>query len=225
MKTSSAKANLYGNVYDYIIIKDKHGISRRKYKRICNTCKKEEWLGSYWIRKKTLNCKTCYIKIINDNKKTYGKNLYRQAKSAEDYLNQRLDKSGDCWIWVKGKDRGGYGQCHASKYAKKLGVTRAHQMAHVVWNGKIPKGKIVCHKCDNPSCCNPNHLYAGTWKSNVHDCLKRGRYRNGVNPKVDYNEILKYKGKKTCFQVSKKYNISFSRVCQIWRGEYSVNYR
>lgn len=145
------------------------------------------------------------------------KGKYRQAKSAEDYLNQRLDKSGVCWTWLAGVDKNGYGQCQSAKHAKELKVTRSHQLAFVVWNGKIPKGKIICHHCDNPTCCNPNHLYAGTWKNNVEDCIARGRYKNGAKKKFDHEKIVSLHGKYTCEKVAEQFNCSFSLVCQIWR--------
>lgn len=165
------------------------------------------------------------IKTSSAKVKTRIKGLYKQAISGEDYLNQRLDKTGNCWLWLKGKDRDGYGQCSDSKYARIYKVTRAHQLAYRVWKGEKPEKSIICHTCDNPSCCNPEHLYAGTWESNVRDCIERGRYRNGSKRKADYMEVLKVKGIMTSFEASKIFNISFSRVCQIWRGEYSVNFK
>ena len=145
------------------------------------------------------------------------KGRYKHAKSAMDYLEQRLDKSGDCWLWTGAVDKNGYGQCHAAKHAQELKVTRSHQLAYVVWVGPIPEEKIVCHHCDIPACCNPEHLYAGTWRSNVQDCLKRGRYRNGAKRKVDYNEVVNYHGKLPCKDVATIFNVSYSLICQIWR--------
>lgn len=163
------------------------------------------------------------MKTSSAKAKPRWKGCYRQAKTADEYLNARLDKSGDCWLWVKGKDKDGYGQCHDSKCAKEAKVTRAHQLAYTAWVGVIPKGKIVCHTCDTPACCNPAHLYAGTWQSNVDDCVNRGRYANGSKPrKCKYRDVMAYKDRgMSCFEVAKIFNISFSRVCQIWRGEFS----
>lgn len=147
---------------------------------------------------------------------------YRQANNAKDYLLQRLSIKSyeDCWEWTKGKDKDGYGQCHCAKSAIENKVTRAHQLAFVAWKGSIPEGKIICHTCDNPSCCNPLHLYAGTHKDNVKDCVERGRHNNGSKPTVNYEDILFWKGQLSSTRVASMYGISFSRVCQIWRGEY-----
>lgn len=104
---------------------------------------------------------------------------YRQAKTAEEYLNQRLNKTETCWLWTIGVDKNGYGQSHANPWGRITQTTRAHQLAYVTWVGPIPPGKIVCHTCDIPQCCNPSHLYAGTYKDNVQDAIRRGRYSNG----------------------------------------------
>ena len=143
---------------------------------------------------------------------------YKQSSTAREYLDQRLDKSGDCWEFTFGKDRQGYGQCHASRVAKELGVTRAHQMAYVDEYGPVPEGRMVCHHCDNPSCCNPEHLYAGTPKDNVQDCLNRGRYRNGAKPTFDHDYILRMHGEKSSMTLSKELGCSFSLICLVWRA-------
>ncbi len=124
-----------------------------------------------------------------------------------------------CVHFTGGLDRGGYGQVHGSNAAKKLKVTRAHQMAYAMTYGEYSKDFIICHKCDNPTCINPNHLFLGTWNDNIQDMMKKGRYKNELHPKVDYEEIYQYKNKETCFDVAKRFGISFSRVCQIWRKE------
>jgi len=144
-------------------------------------------------------------------------NKYRQAHTAEEYLDQRLDKSGECWVWTSGADRNGYGQCHAARVAKDLGGTRAHQLAYVAAYGSVPEGRIVCHTCDNPSCCNPKHLYAGTHKDNVRDCVERGRHTNGAAPQFDHDYAISQHGKKTSLEVAKELGVTFSAVCHVWR--------
>jgi hypothetical protein len=148
------------------------------------------------------------------------KGLYKQATTPEDYLLPRLNKTEGCWLWIKGVDKNGYGQCQASFVARKYKVTRAHQLAYVAWNGAIPKGRIVCHTCDNPTCCNPSHLYAGTWKSNVRDCLDRGRYRNGAVVRIPVEEIYSLQGIVNCFGAGLLVGTSYSTVCSVWRDEY-----
>lgn len=147
------------------------------------------------------------------------KGFYRHAKSPEDYLHQRSREQMDnsCIVWSGGRDKDGYGQVQSSSMAKKLGVTRAHQMAYIAWVGPIPPGAIICHTCDNPPCINPEHLYAGTWQSNMDDCIRRGRYRSGATKKKDHAAVLNYHGKLSCIEAAKIVGCSYSLVCQIWR--------
>lgn len=154
-------------------------------------------------------------------KPSSGKN-YTHSKTPFEYLSQRVcipfDGSTDCWIWLKGKDKNGYGQCHAARVAKDNNVTRAHQLSWVMMNGPIPEGMLVCHTCDNPSCVNPAHLFLGSWDDNVQDMMSKGRHRNGAKPNPHTEEVVKLHGVMNCFQVAEKFSMSFSRVCQIWRA-------
>lgn len=86
----------------------------------------------------------------------------------------KVDKSAGpdaCWLWTAYKCSRGYGQF-------KLGrrMIKAHRAAWVITNGTIPLCRIsACHKCDNPPCCNPAHLFLGTQKDNADDMEKKGR--------------------------------------------------
>lgn len=77
-----------------------------------------------------------------------------------------------CWIWIGATDGKGYGHM-ASAYKKS--PMKAYRVSYELFNGKIPKGLVVRHKCDIPSCVNPNHLEIGTQKDNMQDASKRGR--------------------------------------------------
>ncbi len=79
---------------------------------------------------------------------------------------------GGCHIWTGRLDsRKEYGSVN-KKY-------RAHRMAWVITNGPIPDGLFVLHRCDNPPCCNPDHLFLGTGQDNMDDMHRKGR---GVIP-------------------------------------------
>lgn len=80
-----------------------------------------------------------------------------------------------CWNWSsKSKHPFGYGRMTAGR---KVNL-KAHQIAWCLENGEIPEGKFVCHSCDNPSCCNHNHLFLGSQFQNVQDCISKGRNSN-----------------------------------------------
>lgn len=86
----------------------------------------------------------------------------------------KVDKKTDseCWNWKGCKDRFGYGMM-SSKHNKS--PFKAHRISYEIHKEVIPKGLWVLHKCDNPSCVNPNHLYLGTQFENMRDASNRGR--------------------------------------------------
>jgi len=87
---------------------------------------------------------------------------------------QRRDGMTPCWEWAGGKTLGGYGQLSIGA-RKKL----ASRVAFRVWVGEIPPGHDVCHRCDNPPCMNPEHLFSGTHQENFADGSREGRLATG----------------------------------------------
>lgn len=80
---------------------------------------------------------------------------------------------GHCWLWTRQRSHG-YG---VTSFGRKSGQLRVHRVAWEMTNGAIPDGKIICHHCDNPPCCNPSHLYVGGKRENALDAVKRGQWR------------------------------------------------
>jgi hypothetical protein len=81
----------------------------------------------------------------------------------------------DCWEWKTTKSPDGYGHFHHD--GGKL--INSHRFAYMICRGEIPPGKIICHECDNPGCCNPRHLYVGTHEDNMRDRQMKGRTARG----------------------------------------------
>jgi len=87
------------------------------------------------------------------------------------YVAKRDDES--CWEWQSGRSPRGYGNFHVERGKASV---RAHRFSWELCNGKIPDGLCVLHRCDNPPCVNPGHLFLGTRDDNVKDMMSKGRH-------------------------------------------------
>lgn len=98
-------------------------------------------------------------------------------------LWDRVDASGDgCWEWTGGRFTTGYG---AFWVAGK--TTKAHRAAYESVHGPTPAR--VLHRCDNPPCCNPAHLFAGSMADNSRDMVAKGRGPRGVEPRLTDGQV------------------------------------
>lgn len=98
-------------------------------------------------------------------------------------LWNKVDKTDTCWVWTGAVDRKGYGKIGVG--SSKDGTRRLEIVPRAAWqvtNGPIPDGLFVCHTCDNPRCCRPDHLWLGTCSDNLRDMSEKGRGR-GQTPK------------------------------------------
>lgn len=101
----------------------------------------------------------------------------KRMKSRIDKFWGNVDMScgeDKCWNWKGCRFPTGYGRSTVFKKNEY-----AHRTAFILSKGNIPDGLCVCHKCDNPSCCNPMHLWLGTDADNMHDRDAKGRNNKG----------------------------------------------
>ena len=100
----------------------------------------------------------------------------RQGDFTQNFWNKvRIGDNDSCWEWLGCRDRQGYG-----KHSCNAKTVRAHRYAYgLVTNRPISEGVLICHTCDNPGCVNPCHLFTGTQKDNIQDCVKKGRFQGG----------------------------------------------
>lgn len=104
----------------------------------------------------------------------------------------KVDRSGGpeaCWLWTGTKIPSGYGYVWTGK--RDMG---AHRVAWMLAHGTEPPSHLrVCHRCDNPSCVNPAHLFLGTNSDNMRDCVAKGRHvrvslKGTANPRAKLSD-------------------------------------
>lgn len=154
-------------------------------------------------------------------------------KTLEERFWEKVDKTpghgpnGDCWVWTGARNPKGYGNFSSNKRFFK-----AHRHAWSLFNGEIPKNIFVCHRCDNPSCVRPEHLFLGSNQDNLHDASLKGRMSswqraqgeaNG-NSRIDRRAVraIREAFENACFsvkQLADGFNIGRSTVLHILNRE------
>lgn len=97
-------------------------------------------------------------------------------KSAIDRFVEKVSISNDCWEWLAGK-RNGYGSFYVGGCNSNIIQVPAHRFSYEQFVGPIPVNYFVCHRCDNPGCVRPAHLFLGTVLDNNQDMMKKGRFK------------------------------------------------
>ena len=135
----------------------------------------------------------------------------------------RVERQGpeDCWEWQGSRLPAGYGTFGS------LGKTLyAHRVSWELHFGAVPQGLFVCHKCDNPPCCNPVHLFLGTQGDNLQDMKQKGRSQVGErhwNVKLSETQVLEIRnrysrGQITQDELAKEFGVSQGTIWDIVGG-------
>ena len=134
----------------------------------------------------------------------------------KEHFESKFYVTPKCWIWNAGKDKDGYGQFYDGN--KNY---RAHRYSWALYYGSIPCGKFICHKCDNPSCVNPDHLFLGSNQENTLDRHKKGRSARGeycgMSKITDNIAIRIRESKGNIREIAKEFGISKTTVRDIKR--------
>jgi len=135
------------------------------------------------------------------------------------WKNVEIGDAADCWPWLRGKNKGGYGQLQLDG-KKRL----AHRVAWDISKIETCDGWLVCHTCDNPECCNPAHLYRGTYQDNVRDMLQRRVYKSRPgedNPtaKLNWTKVREIRASdQHPVELASIYGVSRSTIDKIRKG-------
>jgi len=116
-------------------------------------------------------CARAYEKLLSNTPERIAKRFW-----------PKVDKDGPihpalgtpCWIWTASRDPSSYG-----RFTVNAVPQLAHRVSYELAYGPLPVGQLALHKCDNPPCVNPTHLFAGTNQDNMDDMYSKGRQASG----------------------------------------------
>ena len=153
----------------------KRGSARYDYVP-CFVCGRERWVEVRHGKPRSTACRYCrhVARILN--------------KPPADRFWDKVRVGDDCWVWTGGLYEGGYGN-FLYYTGKNIG---AHRYSWIYHYGEIPQGLQVLHKCDNPPCVNPEHLFLGTHQDNMDDMMAKDRQQHS-HGEDHYNSRLTLK--------------------------------
>ena len=144
----------------------------------------------------------------------------------DEWLLARLSNTHDpeaCWEWQWSR-RNGYGKIAVCGPDKTRWLS-AHRAAYEMFVGSIPEGHDVCHTCDNPPCCNPAHLFAGTVADNMKDAIAKGRRvmpKGSAHGRAKMTETMVIEirrlwatGSKSQLEIAAQFGVHPQRVCSV----------
>ena len=125
---------------------------------------------------------------------------------------KRVDKHGDCWIWLGGKTQAGYGYFWHEGTAKCT-----HRFVWESLHGGIPEGKLIRHSCNTRSCVNPQHLFLGSQVDNMRDAARKGKV--GKLTRADVRSIRRHLARgEPQERLARRYSVSQGAISHIATG-------
>lgn len=127
---------------------------------------------------------------------------------------------GSCWIWTGARHYFGYGKISNGLLGKLRRPLDAHRVSWKLNCGEIPDGMCVLHRCDNPPCIRPDHLFLGTLRDNTQDALRKHRLPQGDRhyaaklTAADILEIRRLHAQKKmgCWHLAKKFGVTHGAI-------------
>lgn len=173
------------------------------------------------LTKICLHCGTLFESWPSQDRKFCSTACGHHGKSAhlvQRFLDKVHIKPSGCWEWSGSLRSDGYGEIRVTNNKH----FRTHRLMWELVNGDIPKGKMVLHKCDNPACCDPNHLFLGDQQINMKDRDNKGRVPSGIQHyrhKLDFTKAKQikvlHKQGLTLKQIGEKFGVCDSLICQV----------
>lgn len=143
----------------------------------------------------------------------------KNATRADRFWEKVAIRPAACWKWTGQQGHCGYGRLEERRgHCRK--VIYAHRVSWEIHFGAIPKGKHVLHRCDNPSCVNPAHLFLGDQRTNNADKIAKNRQAKGIRfPRAKLNDAavieiwrLNKIEKQTQQSIADRFGVSISQI-------------
>lgn len=136
-------------------------------------------------------------------------------------VDRRADD--ECWLWRAATTKG-YGVFHPTWRQ----TVKAHRYSYVLHGGTLAPGQVVCHRCDNPSCVNPAHLWAASQADNLADMTAKGRRAAGgavasrgtAKLTTEARDAIRAeRGQTSAMALAERYGVSKSAVYRVLSGQ------
>jgi hypothetical protein len=139
-----------------------------------------------------------------------------------DLFRKYVSVSPECWEWTGATDRWGYGKFHLKAPSRRMIL--AHRASWIIHFGEIPPGMCVLHRCDNPRCVNPEHLFLGSVADNNRDMVSKGRQAKGCTlSNLTDSDVLairsRYANGETQASLAAEFGVASSRISQMCTGK------
>jgi hypothetical protein len=149
----------------------------------------------------------------------------RETRALRERFLEKIRKTENCWEWTAAKNSDGYGIIGVGGH----GTVRAHRLAYKLFVGPIPEGKQVLHRCDNPGCINPSHLWIGMDADNQADSVAKGRHARGEShgrSKLSWSQVQEIRSQYQrgshefgSYALARHYGISRREIRDVVRGQ------